>query len=380
MASLKGFTYTSLIKPIPPDTNLANVSAQEPIKTCQSCAAIVPDHRKANKGIIAINYERVDLYPDFPDLKASARNGCGLCKFLRKTIRAKWATRPMEEWGVGPLSEKEGVFNELLASSWDRKVRIRNLAFLLENTSNSFSTPVDKSPDQVNHNGMVVRLALQFGPATLPAAPEGTPPYGDISQVIGFRVFASQGELNLRLRMTIFNHMLIVIQDLNSTNDSLRRRLPSLSTLSKVNLDLMSTWISDCKKYHSKCQLDPLTWIPSRLLYVGPADGTEDPRLIETSHEGIQGNYAALSHMWGSPRQFPPLRTMTSNYEKMKSGIPMWELSKNFAHAVIVTRRLGLRYIWIDSLCIFQDAPQDWQKEAAMMHKVYRYAEVTIVA
>lgn len=380
MASLTGFTYNSLIKPIPPSTNLANVSAQEPIKTCQSCAAIVPDCRKANRGTIAINYERVDLYPDFPDLKASARNGCGLCKLLRKTIRAKWATRPMEEWGVGPLTEKEGVFDELLASSWDRKVRIRKLSFVLENTSNSFSTPVDKSPEQVNHNDMVVRLDLEFGPATLPAAPEGTPPYGDISQVIGFKIFDSQGEPGSLQRMTIFNHVLRVIQDLNSTNHSLRRRLPSPSTLSKVNLDLISTWTSDCKKYHSKCQLDPLTWIPSRLLYVGPADGTEDPRLIETSQECIQGHYAALSHMWGSSRQLPPLRTMKSNYEKMKSGIPMWELSKNFAHAVIVTRRLGLRYIWIDSLCILQDEPQDWQKEAVMMHKVYTYAEVTIVA
>jgi hypothetical protein len=71
---------------------------------------------------------------------------------------------------------------------------------------------------------------------------------------------------------------------------------------------------------------------------------------------------------------------MTFNQEKMKSGILMWELSKNFAHAVIVTRQLGLRYIWIDSLCILQDSPKDWQKEAAMMHKVYRYADATIVA
>jgi hypothetical protein len=150
-----------------------------------------------------------------------------------------------------------------------------------------------------------------------------------------------------------------------------------LSTLSEANLELVSKWISDCKSFHSKCRLDEPIWVPTRLLYVGES---EDPRLIESVQEGIQEPYAALSHMWGDPSQLPPLRTILSKYEDMKIGVSMWELSKNFSDAVIVTRQLGLRYIWIDSLCIIQDSPTDWQKEAIMMHKVYRHAEVTIVA
>ncbi|KAK0104261.1 hypothetical protein ONS96_005353 [Cadophora gregata f. sp. sojae] len=81
--------------------------------------------------------------------------------------------------------------------------------------------------------------------------------------------------------------------------------------------------------------------------------------------------------MWG---KIIPLRTLQGSYQELKSGIPMWRLSKNFAHAIIITRELKLRYLWIDSLCIIQDLASDWNKEAATMHKVYSHVEVTIVA
>ena len=145
-----------------------------------------------------------------------------------------------------------------------------------------------------------------------------------------------------------------------------------MSTLSEANLVLASNWISDCKSSHPRCRLDTALWVPTRLLYVG---GPEDPRLVEAAQEGVQEPYAALSHMWGDPSQIPPLRTISSKYrDYMETGIPLWMLSENFADAVIVTRQMGLHYIWIDSLCIIQDSPTDWQKEAVMMHKVYRYA------
>ncbi|KAK1502880.1 hypothetical protein CTAM01_04869 [Colletotrichum tamarilloi] len=39
----------------------------------------------------------------------------------------------------------------------------------------------------------------------------------------------------------------------------------------------------------------------------------------------------------------------------------MTSLSKTFQDAVLVTRRLGIKYIWIDSLCIIQDSKLDWE-------------------
>ncbi|KAL3298818.1 HET-domain-containing protein [Colletotrichum asianum] len=45
-----------------------------------------------------------------------------------------------------------------------------------------------------------------------------------------------------------------------------------------------------------------------------------------------------------------------------------------------ITRKLGVRYLWIDSLCIVQDDADDWDREAARMAQVYSQAYVTIAA
>jgi hypothetical protein len=48
--------------------------------------------------------------------------------------------------------------------------------------------------------------------------------------------------------------------------------------------------------------------------------------------------------------------------------------------AVKVTRNLGLKYIWIDSICIIQDFAEDWNTEAGKMASVYANAYVTLFA
>lgn len=195
MAHLTMWTYKALIKPIAPSNNLANVRAQEPSRTCQSCAAVVPDRRKAINDLIKIDYKRVDLYPDFPELKASAKAGCGLCRLIRKTIREKWAIRPMEEWGVGPLREKEGLWDELLKASWDRKVKIHNLSFSLKKVPSAMpmSSDTRATTEKDDYQGMVVFFGLEFGPVTLLSSPDGAGLYGEIGQVLGFKVYDSQG-------------------------------------------------------------------------------------------------------------------------------------------------------------------------------------------
>jgi hypothetical protein len=57
-------------------------------------------------------------------------------------------------------------------------------------------------------------------------------------------------------------------------------------------------------------------------------------------------------------------------------------LSQTFKDAVPITRSLGLRYLWIDSLCIIQEETNnlDWEREASKMAAVYSNALVTIAA
>ncbi|TKA35549.1 hypothetical protein B0A54_13136 [Friedmanniomyces endolithicus] len=51
-----------------------------------------------------------------------------------------------------------------------------------------------------------------------------------------------------------------------------------------------------------------------------------------------------------------------------------------FRHAIQITRGLGIRYIWIDALCIVQNDHDDWAREAAKMRTVYSDAFLTIAA
>ena len=59
-------------------------------------------------------------------------------------------------------------------------------------------------------------------------------------------------------------------------------------------------------------------------------------------------------------------------------GINITDLPATFRHAVEITRRPGLRYLWIDSLCIMQDDEQDWKREAKKMGDVYANAYLAL--
>lgn len=55
-------------------------------------------------------------------------------------------------------------------------------------------------------------------------------------------------------------------------------------------------------------------------------------------------------------------------------------MPKTFRDVVQITRELGLRYLWIDSLCIIQDDHEDRVRESARMGQVYEGPRLTIAA
>jgi len=75
-----------------------------------------------------------------------------------------------------------------------------------------------------------------------------------------------------------------------------------------------------------------------------------------------------------------PLKTTIATMTDRQAAISMASMPLAFQHAIMVTRRLGFRYIWIDSLCIIQDSKQDWKEQAAKMQHVYEGAILTIAA
>lgn len=71
-------------------------------------------------------------------------------------------------------------------------------------------------------------------------------------------------------------------------------------------------------------------------------------------------------------------KTTGSTLAERMAGIAWDELSKTFQDALVATKGLGFRYIWIDSLCIIQDSEEDFQLECAKTGSVYSNAVCTI--
>ena len=149
---------------------------------------------------------------------------------------------------------------------------------------------------------------------------------------------------------------------------------------SDETLSLVRQWINECCSEHVECRqrTDHMT-LPSRLVRV-QTDGTSrevKANVCRADVLPVGTPYLTLSHCWGNVTF---LTTTRANLLSFESSLPVENLSKTFQDALYVTGALGFQYIWIDSLCIIQDDPEDWEREARRMHDIYKGASCNISA
>jgi hypothetical protein len=145
---------------------------------------------------------------------------------------------------------------------------------------------------------------------------------------------------------------------------------------------LINTWLEGCLSRHHKCR----PWRdlrqdwegPARLLDVGEA-GSPNVRLqvVENRDGSFDKPYLTLTYYRGGAKQ---LKLTSDSVGELVAGIKRAALPKTFRDAVMITRQVGVRYLWIDSLCIFQDSDEDWQKESKKMGDIYAYSLMNISA
>jgi len=118
--------------------------------------------------------------------------------------------------------------------------------------------------------------------------------------------------------------------------------------------------------------------MPTRVIDVGEDDKTV--RLVLTDE--MRERYVALSHCWGELTEEEKAKRCTTreNEERRAQWLPVTELPQTFQDAIIVTRKLGQQYLWIDSLCIIQGKGGDWDTESKKMEAVFKNAYCTIAA
>jgi hypothetical protein len=122
--------------------------------------------------------------------------------------------------------------------------------------------------------------------------------------------------------------------------------------------------------------VDGVADFPKRVLCIG--DG-EEPEIKLVESTSLRGQYCALSHCWG-PLDRHPIQTTQKNILEHYDHIGFRSLPKVYQEAVIVTRGLGFRYLWIDSFCIIQDDEVDWRREAENMGSIYEQSALVIAA
>jgi hypothetical protein len=129
------------------------------------------------------------------------------------------------------------------------------------------------------------------------------------------------------------------------------------------------------------CNRRNTSFKPTRLIYVGREDESDVLRLHLTKDDGerkSETNYCCLSHCWGGGVDIPRLTLATLS--EFCARIELSRLPRTFQDAILITRQLGLQFIWIDSLCIIQDSVEDWAQESGAMGTIYQNSCCTIAA
>lgn len=119
--------------------------------------------------------------------------------------------------------------------------------------------------------------------------------------------------------------------------------------------------------------------LPRFLLSLGSSDS--EIRVLDTKEfvkvdESAQ-QYVALSYCWGAISQ---LHHTTQNSDKLRTNVPIQELSRLCQDVIQICRDIGLQYLWIDALCIVQDDSQFWASESSRMARIYDNATLVIAA
>ncbi|KAK5675968.1 hypothetical protein LTS10_011257 [Elasticomyces elasticus] len=114
-----------------------------------------------------------------------------------------------------------------------------------------------------------------------------------------------------------------------------------------------------------------------RRMVEATSDGQRSSFRVKDTYPDHVEPYAALSYCWGGDQTF---KTTKAKLEHFRNGRAASVLTRTISDALITTMRLGLRYIWVDSLCVIQDDEKDKACEVAQMAKINANATVTIVA
>ncbi|KAI0849587.1 hypothetical protein F5Y00DRAFT_261372 [Daldinia vernicosa] len=148
-----------------------------------------------------------------------------------------------------------------------------------------------------------------------------------------------------------------------------------LGTGSPRAFEAARSWLENCRLYHSKCNesKDENPMLPTRVIDVG--NETSEPFLYQSN--GRHAPYLCLSYCGGGSSNF---KTTKESLLDCMNTIPLSLFPLTLRDAILATRQLGFRFLWIDALCVVQDDENDRKREAAQMQTIFANATMTLSA
>ncbi|KAL5321428.1 hypothetical protein ACEPPN_009386 [Leptodophora sp. 'Broadleaf-Isolate-01'] len=167
----------------------------------------------------------------------------------------------------------------------------------------------------------------------------------------------------------------------NSTNYFVRLICPE-----KIDFAVVRRWVALCDSHHGKsCRTNPVL---KELKRSHPTKEMPSFRCIDVEENRLAAppsgsRYVALSYVWGRRKFFTTLGRNVKDLEEphsLEKAEYLDQIPLTVKDAIHVTREIGIRYLWVDSLCIVQDDDSEEKIKAfKMMDLVYSAADLVIV-
>ncbi|CAH0058109.1 unnamed protein product [Clonostachys solani] len=148
---------------------------------------------------------------------------------------------------------------------------------------------------------------------------------------------------------------------------------------SLVFIEKVRKWISNCKENHAICiDAEKPTCqpqLPERIISLGP-ESNMDIRLMEAY--GLPQEPYIVLHDQQEERSFSSL-SECQVLEEDSVELRYDTLPRDFQDAILVCRKLSIKYLWINALCKNHDDDDDWEIESEKKAMAYSNAELVLI-
>lgn len=152
---------------------------------------------------------------------------------------------------------------------------------------------------------------------------------------------------------------------------------PPISTSAPAAIDHAVRTLKECHETHEQCKRVGHGALPTRLLEI---NGNDSVRCVDGASLAEDTRYTTLSYCWGKQASSTVMQLTMDSLADFAAGFPLELLPKTVREAIDFTRRIGLRHIWVDLLCIIQDSPEDKATEIQAMASIYEGSHLTVCA